>query len=340
MNRLERLAARRTDPAVTTAKMLNEAYRQIRDTEGVRYAIGAMQPIDPEYTRNTFREGERVRDQLGKRIEESCDFEFQGSTTNDTHIKAKSDIDLLAIINRWSWLAPGLPNESPYVGDARTDVRNLRLESEQAVRDAFPQADLNTSGSIAISIEGASLRRRIEVVPATWYNTVEYHTSGNKVHRGVRVFDKNSGEFSLNQPFLFNLRVDEKDTQTSGGMRKAARLMKSLKYDSATLDMSSYNLVSIAWNTPDHLITHPHPRELRILEGCHAYCVELRNDSLLRNSLWVPDGSRLVFDGKGGATVAQLDALITELEGLIRDIFREARRSFTRLAEARVDYAY
>ena len=67
INRLERLSARRTDPTITSAKLLNEAYRSISQSDSVRYVIGAMQPIDPEYTKNTYAEGERISNQLQKR---------------------------------------------------------------------------------------------------------------------------------------------------------------------------------------------------------------------------------------------------------------------------------
>jgi hypothetical protein len=338
VTRLDKLHARRVDPAVVTATLAKEAYRRINDTDAVRYAIGAMQPIDPEYTKNTYRQGDRVKDQLKARLTESCDYEYQGSTTNDTHIKAKSDIDLLVLITRWIWLEDGLPNHDPYHGDSKSDLRDLRSESEESIDVAFPAATVDTSGSTAISVEGGSLTRRVEVVPATWFDTMDYRRTGDKIHRGVKVFDRTAGLFSLNRPFLFNHRVAEKDAATFGGMRKAARLMKSLKYDSEYLDISSYNITSIAWNIPNHMLVHIYPQELRILEACREYCGLLRVDSRERNSIRVPDDSRFVFDGKGAATLKQLDDLIAELDQLIRDIFKESARSYAKLADARIEY--
>jgi len=339
MNRYERLLQRRTDPTVLSAKMAYEAFSRLSEGEAVKYAIGAMQPIDPEYTKNTYREGERVRNQLEQRLKEQCEYAYQGSTTNDTHIKAKSDIDLLAIIARWFWLDDNVPNLSPYLGDPKTDLRNHRKDSEDAAQDGFPEADVDTTGTTAITIEGASLRRRVDIVPATWFNTYNYFRTGDKVHRGIKVFDKNTGEFSLNRPFWFNARVEEKDGLTLGGMRKAARLMKSLKYDSdGRLDMSSYNITSIAWNMPDYLLAHAVPHELKIVPACRQYCVELRDDSQLRFSIRVPDDSRTVFGEKQGATLTQLNQLIAELDSLIRDIDNEFRRSFKRLEEARIEH--
>lgn len=106
-NRLERLEARRTDPLVKEARLLNEVYGRIAQSESVRYAIGAMQPIDPEYTKNTYREGDRVRNQLETNLSMVCEYEYQGSVTNDTHIRARSDIDLLTLTCRYGNLETG-----------------------------------------------------------------------------------------------------------------------------------------------------------------------------------------------------------------------------------------
>lgn len=342
MRRLERLQARRIDESVITAKMANEGYWHIQDTEAVRYAIGAMQPIDPEYTANTFRQGDRVRDQLRDRLSSKwlCEFDYQGSTTNDTHIKARSDIDLLVFLTLWFWVEPPLVNDSPYQGDWRADIRQLRHESEQAVQDAFPKATADISGANAIKLEGGSLTRRVDVVPATWSSNQDYINTENKIFRGVKIYDKKTGEFLLNRPFLYNYCVDEKDRRTLGGMRKAARLMKSLAYDTKSPDMMrSYNITSIAWNIPDRMLAVGYPHELRIVEVCREYCGELRKNSHLRGSIRVPDDSRGVFDGNGGATLSQLDNLIAELDGLIRDIFAENARSYHKLAEAKVEYS-
>src|SRR5262245_60652655 len=98
MRRLEKLERRRIDEsALVRASLSREVYRQLKDSESVRYTVGAMQPIDSDYTKNTFAQGDRVKDQLKQRLAVTCDYEYQGSVTTDTHIKARSDIDLLLI---------------------------------------------------------------------------------------------------------------------------------------------------------------------------------------------------------------------------------------------------
>jgi hypothetical protein len=336
MGRLEKLEARRLDPLQKRAGMLTEVYERITDSEHVRYAVGAMQPIDETYTENTFAEGDRVKNQLDKGMAVACEYRYQGSTTNDTHIRAHSDIDLLVLTKKFFWVRPPLSVTSPYVGDERADMREIRVEATSSLKDAFRTAKVNDENPKAIRIEEGSLRRHVDVVPASWVNTADYVNTNSEVYRGVRIFDNNTGEFPDNMPFLYNDLIDKRDIVTYGGMRKAARLMKSVNYDFSTVQMSSFNLTSIAWNIPSELIAYTAPHELRILDGCCDYCVQLGASAALRDLLKVPDGTRGVFEGKAGATLEQLSELGKQLWTLRAEIIRD--KHVQALTEARTDY--
>ncbi|EHK2853378.1 nucleotidyltransferase [Vibrio parahaemolyticus] len=337
MSRLEKLKLRRTDDNIVEAKLLNEAYRDIAQSDSVKYVIGAMQPIDPEYTKNCYKQAERVRNQLENRLTDACEYKYQGSVTNDTHIKAKSDIDLLVIIDKFFTLENPQVPKSPYTGDPLKDLLNLRKESEDALDSAFPLAEVDKTGSKSISIEGGSLTRKVDVVPSNWYNTNKYAETGNDIYRGVQILDKSVPTRLANTPFLHNAWIDCKDANTVGGMRKACRLMKSLKYDSENIDLSSYDIVSIAFNIPDASLSYPKGGELQILSACLDYCQQLQLNSGLRESIEVPDKHRKIFSD-GHATLQGLNQLTQELEQLADDVLLENQRSFRKLAEARVDY--
>jgi hypothetical protein len=298
-----------------------------------------MQPIDPEYTKNTFAQGDRVKNQLKERLTQPCDYEYQGSTTTDTHIKARSDIDLLMIYTGWTWLeAPQVP-ASPYKGDPKDDIRKLRSDAAAALRLAFPQAEHDDKGSRAIRLSGASLTRQIDVVPASWYDTNEYTRTKDRVFRGVKVFDANRGEFKANTPFLHKRRIEERDQETRGGLRKAIRLMKTLMYDSdGRANISSYNICGIAFNIAPANLAVQRPRELAILEACHEYCQRLLLDTTERDRIVVPDGHLKVFGCEDGATMVQLAAMAKEISDLRAEILRDNARSIRQLVEASVQY--
>lgn len=337
MGRIEGLRQRRYDANLRLSMAAPEVYDRISQTESVRYAIGAMQPIDAGYTQHTREQGRRIENQLSTGVPTKCEFRFQGSVTNDTHIKARSDIDLLVIIKRFHWRKPPLQMLSRYSGDEKADMRMLRQECETVLRNGFPAASLNATGAKALSIEGGSLTRKVDVVPASWVDTVESEAGQGEAFRGVKVFDSHSVTFVENFPFLHNRAIDEKDARVFGGLRKAIRLMKSLMYDSRNVDMSSYDIAAIAWNMADGLFPGNNAYDLVLVEACYLHCALLCSDAAMRESIKVPNQTRAVF-GADGATLSQLQALTKELDQLRTDILTENARSFRKLYDARVEY--
>ncbi|WP_437207083.1 hypothetical protein [Planctomicrobium sp. SH664] len=343
--RLQRLRERRIDPHEPTEKYAraNEVYERMSESSSaIKYAIGAMQPIDPTYTDNTFREGDRVRNQLEKYLGGQgiiCEYDYQGSVTNDTHIKAKSDIDLLTLHCAFVSLEPPQRPSYPYQGDPVEDLVILRRASTRVLIENFPEATVDSSGSKSVSIEGGSLRRKIDVVASNWHDTNEYARSGLKRDRGIHILDAHKRVRLANLPFLHNDRLHNKDQQTLGGLRKAIRLLKSLKYDSdAGVDLSSYDIAAIVYSMNNSQLTVMHGMELLLLERCKRHLDHLAATQWIRDSLDVPNGTRKIFCSEG-ATLAGLYQLQREVDQLKHDIENDLSRSFRRLEAARIEYA-
>ena len=335
--RLDRLYSRRIDEEIHNAQQLNEVYKRLTQSDSVKYVLGAMQPIDPAYTKATYAEGERVWNHLDKALSQDCVLRYQGSVTNDTHIKAKSDIDLLTITTEFFSLELPQTPSHPYEGDPLQDLIDLRNEEIKILDSAFPEVTVDSSGGKSICLEGGSLRRKIDVVPSNWYNTNLYAEHGEEVYRGVKILDAKNKTRIGNTPFLHNAFIELKDNRVNGGLRKAARLMKSLKYDTENINLSSYDIVAIAYNMDDELLNFRGEMELALLESCSQYCKRLLWDDTLRASISVPDGHRAVFKD-GHATKLGLAAMVRELNTLRDDVMTENARSFQKLADARVYY--
>jgi hypothetical protein len=344
-SRIARLRARRTDPAeafMFKAAGVNEVYERMTETSSaVKYAIGAMQPIDPAYTENTYREGERVRNQLEKNLtgyNVACEFDYQGSVTNDTHIRAKSDIDLLTLHCSFISLDPPQVPTNPYYGDPVDDLIRLRQASIRVLTERFPEASVDSTGARSVSIEGGSLQRKIDVVASNWCDTPEYARTRQKRDRAIHVLDSKKRERLRNLPFLHNDRLQNKDQLTLGGYRKAVRLLKSLKYDSdAGVGLSSYDIAAIAYSMPNDKLTVMHEMELQLVEHCKQYIDHLATNQWYRESLDVPNGTRKIFCSEG-ASLSGLKELSREIDQLRYDIEHDLTRSFRKLASARVAY--
>lgn len=337
--RLERLRGRRTDK-LEKSLITEEAYARLNEDDAVKYAIGAMQPIDASYTQNTFSEANRVRDQLADGLQKrglTPGFEYQGSVTSDTHIRVHSDIDLIALHNKFHTLEPPLQPLIPYNGNPLDDLRRLREDSCAILGSAFPQATVDKSRGKAIGISGGSLRRKVDIIAANWYTTTEYQQNQNAVFRAVQVYDAASNTRLVNKPFLHNDRINQRDIRLRGNLRKTIRLLKSLKYDAESgVRMSSYDIASIAYSMPDQLLTVEPAQSLRLLASADQFLRVLQASAPVRSALRVPNETRPIF-GPDGASLEGLNELQGETARLLNEIASGLARSFRKLEEARIE---
>jgi hypothetical protein len=338
--RLERLQKRRLDPLMKVAG-LNEVYNRLKEEPAIVYAVSAMQPIDPDYTKNTFEECGRVEEQLQAGFAAdgiAVDFDHQGSVTNDTHIRAHSDIDLLSAEKKFFGVEPPNTPKYPYHGDPIADLRKIRSTTSKTLRAKFPKATVDESGSKSVKIEGGSLRRKIDVIACNWLQTVEYVQDPQKHWLGVEVLDNDNGRRIANKPFLHNKRIEERDVRTNGGLRKLIRLLKSLKYDSDDkIDLSSYDIAAITYNMPEDKMRFVTGGDLQLLQNCYDYLLNISLNSNLREAMEVPNGTRKVFCSEG-ATEAGLRQMTLAVGTLLEEIKLGLGRSMKKIAEARVSY--
>ena len=337
--KLRNLGLQRNDPFLIKKATLDERFKAVREGDSTKYALEAMQEIDPESTKRIFGESKRVQNQLETGFDSAridCEFRNQGSVTNNTHIKFYSDIDLLAIHKDFFTCKPPLKPENPYDGDPVEDLRKLRKTAVAALNSAFPKANLDSSNNKCLSISDGSLKSSVDIVPANWYHTVEFKASGLEYLRGIMILDNGSGERIPNFPFLHNYRVNEKDDLCNGSLRKIIRLLKRLKYEAEPeIEISSYDITAIAYNMSLNFLTVPQWADLTLVNNCNYYLRDLIKDEVARSNMKVPNLTRSVFEA---VSLNQLQRLQAETNQLVNDIQNETVRSFVKLSEARIRY--
>lgn len=322
IDRYDRLKNRR----LPTEKQFGEALRAFSATEvdrDYRYLVESMQPIDPEYTENTFAEADRVRSQLATRLPSkySAEFDYQGSVTSDTHIRIHSDIDLLAVHSGFISLDPEALNINPYTGNSMTELLAMRSDTAIALRAAYREATVGATPGKAIAISGGSLRRKIDVIVGNWWHSATYQQYKQKVVRGINILDSKVPRQLKNLPFLHNYRIDEKDNRTRG-LRKVIRLLKTLKYDAEPeLKISSYDIAALAWNMSTEALAVTEGNYLQLARNAAAELKKWIDQPLLRATLDVPNTTRKVFCPEGAA-IAGLASLHSELHELLASIQR------------------
>ena len=343
--RLNKMRERRTLPMIMKAasfgsrelaqdRRMVESYQRRDSREKFQYALGAMEPIDHDYTRICLEEADRVTNHL------SClpvTFELQGSVPLNIHIRTSSDIDVLTLHTEFLTYSSGgqlAGKYGEYRGEEPVDrLARLRIDCERILVSKFPAAKVDTSGAKAISLSGGSLQRKVDIVPAHWHDSLAYQISRAKHDREVRVLDKINGVPLPNSPFLHIKKINDKDVVTNGGAKKVIRLLKTLRRDCGkNTKLSSYDIASLVWHLQDTSLNKPADQELALLgEALWAMNYWVANP-LAARELKTPDNSRKILD----STVKQDDLAIIrdELQTLSIDIAKEGATvlGFTPLA--------
>jgi hypothetical protein len=295
------------------------------------YLVDAMQPIDPDYTKKTFDEGERVKLMLREHLPAQYQvvFDFQGSVTSDTHIRAFSDIDLLALHGGFVSQDLGIPISNPYPGSVFQSLTSMRNDAASLLKLKYPAVDVNDAPGKAISLQGGSLLRKVDVVVGNWWDTELWKKYQVKMARGIQIIDTKVPELIRNKPFWHNYEIDKKDNKT-GGLRKVIRLLKTLKYDSdPEVKISSYDIAALAWNMQESSLTVRADAYVQLATNARDELKRFLDYQAVRDALLVPNGTRKVF-GIGGAAIEGLRGLHRELADLLEKVNQELLISFSR----------
>lgn len=319
--RLNNLALRRTgfkksSPFEMGMDSLNEAswtppeesYQRRTTQENTKYSLGAMQEVEPKYTQVSLAEANRVQGQLQTgfdAINISVAFKIQGSVAANLHIKGSSDVDMLLLDDRFYTYdttgskAQSGGYDSPYIIGATESLQEIRTEAIKILRSKYLTVTVN-AGPKAIGLSGGSLRRDIDVVPSHWHDTAEYQQRRQDYYRGVYILDNDKPDRLLNMPFLHIQRIDEKDQQASGSLRKSIRLCKNVKADfndeGGNIQLSSYDIAATMWHSNLHILKYSVYQELAILGETARHLQFLQENQSYAQTLVVPDGTRKIFD--------------------------------------------
>ena len=176
-NNLQRLLNRRHGPELVTFSAkearAKEMFERIQEDDAVKYLVGAMQPIDPAYTKNTIAEADRVKSHLAEGFQARgvvASFDYQGSVTNDTHIFRYSDIDLLSLTGRFVFKENGDRIEPPQSQPLLPNIHLLvqHNASVDIIKTKIPSVTVDTSGGKAIQLSGGSLSRKVDIISSPW----------------------------------------------------------------------------------------------------------------------------------------------------------------------------
>lgn len=312
----------------------SEKFESLQESDGVKYAIGAMAAVDAKYTAISIKEGERVASSLSQALSRqniNVDTRLQGSVGLDVHIKGYSDVDMLVIVG--DTLLAETPHVVPNYYQAATDNRpmveivgDLRSRSEVILTENFPAVNVNVAGGKSIALEGGSLARKVDIVPATWYHTIAYQTSLAEHDIGVKIYNKIESSLFENYPFLNRKLVNDADLSVSGNLKRIIRLMKNLQSDTegagadSIKKLNSFDVLSIAYDMRGELAI-PGYRQLGLVDVLLSRLRFLLENKAYRDNMNTPDMTRKVFDNDD--KVESLAWLYVECNDLASSLVRD-----------------
>ncbi|HEB6949017.1 TPA: hypothetical protein R0445_003595 [Salmonella enterica subsp. enterica serovar Hvittingfoss] len=309
-----------------------ENYELLAENAAIKYTIGAMAEVDPASTKISIDEGDRVANTLISLLRTAgihAAKEIQGSVALNIHIEGHSDVDMLILKDDIILVqTPRLDGASCYATDQRPMVdiiKELRLQSELKLTSRYHQANVDCSGNKSIALVGGSLKRKVDIVPACWYHSHTYQQTGEKHDKEVRIYHKKEHALYGNHPFLHIKKVNEKDALYSGNLKRVVRLMKNLVADMpdykkrVAKKLSSYDLTAIGYEMNEQLQC-PIYMSLALVERLRTHLFLLFSFKSIRDLLFVPDGSRKVFDSED--KVEALGILYNEVSDLATSIYK------------------
>ncbi|CDM91671.1 hypothetical protein [Xenorhabdus bovienii] len=319
-----------------TANLNKAAFTEKWETRGkldsaTRYALGAMQEVDLNYTRICYETAERVENQLKSGLSKegiNASFHLQGSVPLNIHIKGVSDVDLITIdealllVDREGIKASSYPAATRSALDV---LRTLRNKAADVLDAAFPAARVDRSGAKSLKITGGSLPREVDVVPAIWWDTSNYQRFQQEEYRGIAIYDSKNYEYICNLPFLHIKRIEDRCDRSFGGLRKAIRLLKNLRADAVIddlhIDLSSYDIASIMYHADISNLSYNRFFELAVLAETQRWLRYLCDNFSFAQTLYVPNETRKIFEK--ASMYAELKKLSQITDNLVRAVVGE-----------------
>ena len=351
---LERLNIRMNPDKMMVNKSFSDEIGSIPQRGIFLYIKKAMLGVEPEYTQKSLEAGRKVKEQLQRALDD-VSFEFQGSVMTNTHIRGYSDIDLLTICEKFYTFDRNGINATLndyqkivqldrfQIGRLQAavsgggyihgiyDLRALRIDSERILKSNYISVDDSKPKSIKVSLTNP--KRDVDVVIANWYKNANFYIQEDKTLLGIKVFVKGDTpgqdkELAPDFPFLSIARINRRDSEVNGRLKKMIRFLKTLRYDSDYTD--NIKLTSFDFNAICYEIGIWKYRDkdyLDLVTVVYDQLKSLSNNPNHRNGLMSVDGYEPIFRNRDGSEntekVQSLKLIITEIEAVMSDIIEE-----------------
>ena len=338
----EQVRARQNPENLSFTKSFSDELASISYSDVLYYVKLAMNGVNPDYTQRSKDAGEQVKRHLLNGGLADVTFQYQGSVMTNTHIKGYSDIDLLAISQKFHTVPlyeiNGILNDysrkqhynttqidrllaeqrnSSYLGTSSDDLLKLRLDSEGILSKIY--SIINKAKPKSIKINNTNLKREVDIVIANWYDDVRSIINDRGDNRGIQIYNKDKHDVGTpDYPFLSIQRINTKSAETDGRLKKMIRFLKNLKAKSTlSIDLNSFEFNAICFDiSKDKYQALPYYGLVAVI---YQQLGSLCSNQAVSDALLSVDECEYVFRGKP-QKIAELKNLLIEVESVYNDL--------------------
>ena len=292
------------------------------DRDIAKYVKMAMSAVDEHYTAVTKEAGERVKKHLADGQQGmNITYRYQGSVMTNTHIRGASDIDLLTFTNKFESTEIQKVREilkepyqsgysysdlaklrnfnnsfTSYQGNYLQDLRDLRASNETIMRYWYDECDIHKAK--AVHVFNKDLKRDVDIVTASWLDSVAYVLNSDERYRGVEIYNKKTNSTETpSYPFLAIDNINTRSFYTKGRLKQMIRFLKNVRTDAdANIELTSFEINAICYSIPTERYSSMYYLDMVYLLWNYMY--NLLNDEQRLLQLKSVDGTEYVFQKK------------------------------------------
>ncbi len=324
---LENLMGRRYDEALRES-ILSDAFEECEYPDALKYALEAMEEIDPSYAYKTFHITKRIQDKLDKVFSEinlKVDFRYQGPIQTETHIVLYGGVELM-ILNK------------PYDKKPWVRINQIASEVMGVLTGDHSFREIDYSSKLRIKLSTTKPKCELKILPAVWLDNNDYLETKREIDRGICEYNMLKKTRRRYLPFLNIARINSKDNRCNGGLKRMIRLLLSLQRDaSEDIDLNWYEISSMLYAIPDKQLKYNKEYALSLLGVVSAQLNRVVTDKSYRERLLSPSEKELVFGSRQYLT-DEVVKLKTELDHLIQDLNEELRQDGDKSIYSEVRY--
>lgn len=324
---LENLMGRRYDEALRES-ILSDAFEECEYPDALKYALEAMEEIDPSYAYKTFHITKRIQDKLDKVFNEinlKVDFRYQGPIQTETHIVLYGGVELM-VLNK------------PYDKKPWVSINQIAGEVMGVLTGDQSFREIDYSSKLRIKLSTTKPKCELKILPAVWLDNNDYLETKREIDRGICEYNMLKKTRRRYLPFLNIARINAKDNRCNGGLKRLIRLLLSLQRDaSEDIDLNWYEISSMLYAIPDKQLKYNKEFALSLLGVVSAQLNRVVTDKSYRERLLSPSEKELVFGSRHYLT-DEVAKLKTELDLLIQDLNEELRQDGDKSIYSEVRY--